>query len=95
VRVASEKTDLGSSATTEVARVSSPGTGSASRGAPVPEAFEVARASVGRAVRPASNKQVQVESVNFPRSAVSMWSEPASDTTVIWIDDEEQAAGRR
>jgi hypothetical protein len=46
-------------------------------------------------VRPASNKQVQVESVNVPRSAVSMWSEPASDTTVIWIDDEELAAGRR
>jgi hypothetical protein len=60
-----------------------------------PESFEVARAAVGRAVRPASNKQVQVESVNVPRSAVSMWSEPASDTTVIWIDDEELAAGRR
>lgn len=49
------------------------------------------------ATRPhGANKQVQVESVNFPRSSVAMWSEPASDTTVIWIEDEEQAAsGRR
>lgn len=93
-RVASEKTGLVNGGASEVARVSAPAA-VASRGAPAPEAFEVARAGVGRAVRPASNKQVQVESVNFPRSAVSMWSEPASDTTVIWIDDEEQAAGRR
>lgn len=84
--------------TTEVARVSSPSTTVAQRAPVAAEPFAVARAGagVGRAVRPASNKQVQVESVNFPRSAVSMWSEPASDTTVIWIDDEELAAsGRR
>ena len=81
---------------TEVARVASPATTVAQRAPVAAEPFEVARAGVGRAVRPASNKQVQVESVNFPRSAVSMWSEPASDTTVIWIDDEELAAsGRR
>lgn len=83
-------------AATEVARASSPATTVAQRASSAPEPFEVARAGIGRAVRPASNKQVQVESVNFPRSAVSMWSEPASDTTVIWIDDEELAAsGRR
>jgi hypothetical protein len=37
---------------------------------------------------------VQVDAVSFPRNAgaVAMWSEPASETTVIWIDDEE--AGR-
>jgi len=57
--------------------------------------FDVARTGVARGMRSASNKQVQVESVNFPRSAVSMWSEPASDTTVIWIDDEELAASDR
>ena len=85
-----------SAGTTEVARVTSPATTVAQRAPVAAEPFEVARAGVGRAVRPASNKQVQVESVNFPRSAVSMWSEPASDTTVIWIDDEELAAsGRR
>jgi hypothetical protein len=57
--------------------------------------FEVARTEPGHATR-AANKQVQVESVNFPRSSVAMWSEPATDTTVIWIEDEEQAAsGRR
>lgn len=85
-----------SGGTTEVARVTSPATTVAQRAPVAAEPFEVARAGVGRAVRPASNKQVQVESVNFPRSAVSMWSEPASDTTVIWIDDEELAAsGRR
>ena len=80
----------------DAARTGAPATVVAQR-PPVASAgsFEVARAAVGRAVRPASNKQVQVESVNFPRSAVSMWSEPASDTTVIWIDDEELAAGRR
>lgn len=39
-------------------------------------------------------KQVQVESVNFPRSSVAMWSEPASDTTVIWVEDEELPPGR-
>lgn len=93
VSVASEKTTPASGAASEVARVSSPASGTATRVAAEP--FAVARAGVGRAVRPTSNKQVQVESVNFPRSAVSMWSEPASDTTVIWIDDEELAAGRR
>jgi len=57
--------------------------------------FDVARADLARPAR-AANKQVQVESVNFPRSSVAMWSEPASDTTVIWIEDEElTASGRR
>lgn len=57
--------------------------------------FAVASAGFARAARN-GNKQVQVESVNFPRSSVAMWSEPASDTTVIWIEDEElAAAGRR
>lgn len=57
--------------------------------------FDLVRADVGRPR--AANKQVQVESVNFPRSSVAMWSEPATDTTVIWIEDEEQlaASGRR
>lgn len=53
--------------------------------------FDVARAGAARPARTA-NKQVQVESVNFPRSSVAMWSEPATDTTVIWIGDEELAA---
>jgi len=58
-------------------------------------AFDVAKAGFARAPR-ITNKQVQVESVNFPRSSVAMWSEPATDTTVIWIEDEELAAsGRR
>lgn len=48
----------------------------------------------GRTTRPAT-KQVQVESVNFPRSSVAMWSEPATDTTVIWIEDEELVASDR
>lgn len=92
VRVAAEKP----SGASEVARAGSPATVVAQRPPVAAESFQMARAGVGRAVRPASNKQVQVESVNFPRSAVSMWSEPASDTTVIWIDDEELAAsGRR
>ncbi len=57
--------------------------------------FGVANAGFARAARN-TNKQVQVESVNFPRSSVAMWSEPATDTTVIWIEDEELAAsGRR
>jgi len=57
--------------------------------------FDVARTDPSRPAR-AANKQVQVESVNFPRSSVAMWSEPATDTTVIWVEDEEQAAsGRR
>lgn len=57
--------------------------------------FAVANAGFARAARN-TNKQVQVESVNFPRSSVAMWSEPATDTTVIWIEDEELAAsGRR
>ena len=57
--------------------------------------FDLAHADLSRPARPA-NKQVQVESVNFPRSSVAMWSEPATDTTVIWIEDEELAAsGRR
>ena len=78
----------------EGTRAGSPATVVAQR-SPV-EPFGGARGDMGRGVRPTSNKQVQVESVNFPRSAVSMWSEPASDTTVIWIDDEELAAsGRR
>jgi hypothetical protein len=55
---------------------------------------DLARADVSRPH--GANKQVQVESVNFPRSSVAMWSEPATETTVIWIEDEEQAAsGRR
>lgn len=92
VRIAAEKP----SGANEVARAGSPATVVAQRPPVAAESFQLARAGVGRAVRPASNKQVQVESVNFPRSAVSMWSEPASDTTVIWIDDEELAAsGRR
>jgi hypothetical protein len=96
VRVAAEKPAVASSTTTEVARGPSPATVVAQRAPVGAESFDVARAGIGRGVRPASNKQVQVESVNFPRSAVSMWSEPASDTTVIWIDDEELAAsGRR
>jgi len=58
-------------------------------------AIRLASTDLSRPAR-AANKQVQVESVNFPRSSVAMWSEPATDTTVIWIEDEEQAAsGRR
>lgn len=96
VRVAAEKPSVASSAATEVARVPSPAAVVAQRAPVGAESFDVAHAGIGRGLRPASNKQVQVESVNFPRSAVSMWSEPASDTTVIWIDDEELAAsGRR
>lgn len=81
----------------EVARVPAPSQVMAQRapvaggGAP----FDVASAGFARPVRN-TNKQVQVESVNFPRSSVAMWSEPATDTTVIWIEDEELAAsGRR
>lgn len=96
IRVAAEKSSSPSTGPSELARAGSPATVVAQRPPVAAESFEVARAGVGRPVRPASNKQVQVESVNFPRSAVSMWSEPASDTTVIWIDDEELAAsGRR
>lgn len=82
---------------TEVARATAPSQVVAPR-APVTAGnppFAVASAGVARAARGGS-KQVQVESVNFPRSSVAMWSEPASDTTVIWIGDEELAAsGRR
>jgi len=56
--------------------------------------FALASSRDVRASR-SSGKQVQVESVNFPRSSVAMWSEPSSDTTVIWIEDEELAAGAR
>jgi hypothetical protein len=76
----------GAPAARELATAASPG----AAGGPL----VVARDSVGT-VRTA-NKQVQVESVNFPRSSVAMWSEPATDTTVIWIEDEELvASGRR
>jgi hypothetical protein len=84
-------------AATEVARVPAPPQAVAQRPAlPVGSVpFDVARAGFARAPR-ITNKQVQVESVNFPRSSVAMWSEPATDTTVIWIEDEELAAsGRR
>lgn len=93
VKVAAERPASGSS---EVARAPSPANVVAQRAPSVAaEGFDVARAGIGRPTR-AANKQVQVESVNFPRSSVAMWSEPATDTTVIWIEDEELAAsGRR
>ncbi len=54
-----------------------------------------ARVAAHDASRAPVTKQVQVESVNFPRSSVAMWSEPATDTTVIWIEDEELVASDR
>jgi hypothetical protein len=51
-----------------------------------PPPFALASSEGTRGTRSSSN-QVQVESVNFPRSSVAMWSEPASDTTVIWVED--------
>jgi hypothetical protein len=73
-------------AAAELARVPSSPTTVAQRPPVVAQGgFDVARART-------ANKQVQVESVNFPRSSVAMWSEPATETTVIWIGDEELAA---
>jgi hypothetical protein len=55
---------------------------------------QVATARTAVPATRSGNRQVQVEAVSFPRNAgaVAMWSEPATETTVIWIDDEE--AGR-
>jgi hypothetical protein len=85
-------------ASTEIARTQSQPQAVAQR-APVVTGsaapFDLARTELPHPAR-AANKQVQVDSVNFPRSSVAMWSEPASDTTVIWVEDEELAAtGRR
>jgi hypothetical protein len=84
-------------AVAEVARTQSAPPQAVAEGAPIVEASVAPFDLASESMRPhGANKQVQVESVNFPRSSVAMWSEPASDTTVIWIEDEEQAAsGRR
>jgi len=84
--------------TSEVARVAEqPATAVAQRPAVAPPRGEApfALASTDARGSRSASKQVQVESVNFPRSSVAMWSEPTSDTTVIWIEDEELAAGAR
>ncbi|MEW6268559.1 MAG: zf-HC2 domain-containing protein [Thermodesulfobacteriota bacterium] len=78
----------------EVARASAPAQPEPLGPASAPP-FALASTGDVRGVR-SSSKQVQVESVNFPRSSVAMWSEPTSDTTVIWVEDEElTAAGSR
>ena len=36
--------------------------------------------------------QVKVESVDYSGRSLAMWTEPETDTTVIWVDDEEPGA---
>src|SRR5262249_10925440 len=42
-------------------------------------------------VSPAANP-VQVESVDYSGRSLAMWTEPESDTTVIWVEDEDSGA---
>lgn len=78
----------------EVARASAPAeVARANAPSEVPQMLARATSplSMGEALQstetPAS--QVEVESVDYAGRSLAMWSEPESDTTVIWIDDEE------
>ncbi len=48
-----------------------------------------------RAEGQAAPGRVQVESVDYPGGSLAMWSEPETDTTVIWLDDDGSAAVAR
>jgi hypothetical protein len=38
--------------------------------------------------------QMKVESVDYSGRSLAMWTEPETDTTVIWVDDEETGAAK-
>ncbi len=72
----------------------------ASRG-PVPRVAAQAEPPVERVAQaepaagpgsPGRRGKIAVDSVDFEGHSLAMWSEPETDTTVIWIDDEEPSA---
>lgn len=64
----------------------------ASPAAGVPAVAAVPAPPVRLAQAPGSGR-LDVESVDFEGRSLAMWNEPESDTTIIWIDDDEPAAG--
>lgn len=79
----------------EIARVSAPAEATRTNTAnEAPQMLARASAPLSAGEGPQSTEsplasQVEVESVDYAGRSLAMWSEPESDTTVIWIDDDE------